>query len=253
MLWEKTYYVKEIMKKFGISRDTIKYYEKKGLIEPDRTENQYRVFDEYNVQKLKKILDYRDLGFTVDEIIDYNQAASAELRIGYLEDLRKRTEEKIRQLSFDLERINRLERLIGNDSRFHYGFNIDYNREFCIDCPNLEVDDRRKLFTRDALLLQMDQERNFAQVTECEVIRESFIMGERCKECKRKKWSYQKVYRRQVVFRGEEALKQTIQEAYFRGTELGYTLSDEILITKKVITTEEKESLIFDIFIPILP
>lgn len=131
-------------------------------------------------------MDYRDLGFTVDEIIDYNQAASAELRIGYLEDLRKRTEEKIRQLSFDLERINRLERLIGNDSRFHYGFNIDYNREFCIDCPNLEVDDQRKLFTRDALLLQMDQERNFAQVTECEVIRESFIMGERCKECKRK-------------------------------------------------------------------
>ena len=195
MLWEKTYYIKEIMKKFGISRDTIKYYEKKRLIEPDRTENQYRVFDEYNVQKLKKILDYRDLGFTVDEIIDYNQAASAELRIGYLEDLRKRTEEKIRQLSFDLERINRLERLIGNDSRFHYGFNIDYNREFCIDCPNLEVDDRRKLFTRDALLLQMDQERNFAQVTECEVIRESFIMEERCKECKRKKWSYQKVYR----------------------------------------------------------
>lgn len=61
------------------------------------------------------------------------------------------------------------------------------------------------------------------------------------------------MYRRQVVFRGEEALKQTIQEAYFRGTELGYTLSDEILITKKVITTEEKESLIFDIFIPILP
>ena len=65
LMEKKLYQVKDITELFGITRDTIKYYEKQGLITPERSDNGYRVFDTFNVEKLKKILDLRDLGFSV--------------------------------------------------------------------------------------------------------------------------------------------------------------------------------------------
>lgn len=60
--------IKEVEKLLSVSRSNIRYYEKEGLINPERKENNYRDYSESDVATLKKILILRKLGFTVDEI-----------------------------------------------------------------------------------------------------------------------------------------------------------------------------------------
>ena len=46
----------ELEKEIGLSKYTIRYYEKEELIQPKREENGYRDYDDETVQKLKIIL-----------------------------------------------------------------------------------------------------------------------------------------------------------------------------------------------------
>lgn len=55
----------------GFSRDTIRYYEKIGLIELPRTrrpDSNYKDYPEEMVHTLRAIRKYKDLGFTLEEI-----------------------------------------------------------------------------------------------------------------------------------------------------------------------------------------
>ncbi|MGL1958298.1 MAG: MerR family transcriptional regulator [Colwellia sp.] len=60
---------KEITEKTGLSRDTIRFYEKENLIpSPSRSSNGYRFYDEQVVTQLKMITRAKELGFTLKEI-----------------------------------------------------------------------------------------------------------------------------------------------------------------------------------------
>ena len=52
----------------GISRSNIRFYEKQGLFQPKRKENNYRDYSPADVAALKEIMIYRKMGFTVEEI-----------------------------------------------------------------------------------------------------------------------------------------------------------------------------------------
>lgn len=58
----------ELEKEIGLSKYTIWYYEKEGLIQPKREENGYRDYDDETVQKLKIIKFLRNLQISVDDI-----------------------------------------------------------------------------------------------------------------------------------------------------------------------------------------
>lgn len=60
--------IKEVENLLSVSRSNIRYYEKEGLIEPERGENNYRRYSESDVAMLKKIIILRKLGFSVEEI-----------------------------------------------------------------------------------------------------------------------------------------------------------------------------------------
>lgn len=64
-------FIGELSRRSGFSRDTIRYYEKIGLIEmPEelRTENNYKDYPNSILQLLKVIRKYKDLGLTLEEI-----------------------------------------------------------------------------------------------------------------------------------------------------------------------------------------
>ncbi len=74
--------IKKVEKLLNISRSNIRFYEKEGLINPSREDNNYRDYSEKDVAMLKKIIVLRKLGFTVDEIkklqsgnMDFSEAA----------------------------------------------------------------------------------------------------------------------------------------------------------------------------------
>lgn len=58
----------EVQKQTGLTRKAIEYYELQGLLEPQRDENGYRNYSDADVQKLKRISLYRQLGLNLSEI-----------------------------------------------------------------------------------------------------------------------------------------------------------------------------------------
>jgi DNA-binding transcriptional MerR regulator len=61
----------ELVEKSGLTKDTIRFYEKKGLISIDkksRRENNYKEYPSYVLEKLLLIKKLKDFGFTLNEI-----------------------------------------------------------------------------------------------------------------------------------------------------------------------------------------
>ena len=66
--------IHELSKQSGIHLETIRYYEKMGLIpEPKRLANGYRDYDEASLKQLKFIKTCRSLDFSLAEIKFFNE------------------------------------------------------------------------------------------------------------------------------------------------------------------------------------
>ncbi|MFJ8091080.1 MerR family transcriptional regulator [Lysinibacillus sp. NPDC095746] len=57
--------IKQFATKYNLSTDTVRYYEKEGLLHPHKQDNGYRVYDVTSEQTIKFILVLRQLGFTL--------------------------------------------------------------------------------------------------------------------------------------------------------------------------------------------
>ena len=63
--------VSRLAKKLGLSRTTILYYEKQGLLKPSLiAENGYRWYgeSEIEIERLKSIISYRSYGLSISDI-----------------------------------------------------------------------------------------------------------------------------------------------------------------------------------------
>ncbi len=60
--------VKEVEELLQITRANIRFYEKEGLLRPDRIENGYRTYSNEDVEQLKKIVLFRKLGISIPDI-----------------------------------------------------------------------------------------------------------------------------------------------------------------------------------------
>jgi len=87
----------------GVSIDTIRYYEQRGLLPPAaRTSSGYRQYTTDDVARLKFIIQAKALGFTLEEIsqlmsLRHNGRACAEIR-AVAEIKAAEIDERIRQL-----------------------------------------------------------------------------------------------------------------------------------------------------------
>lgn len=62
--------IKEVEQILEISRATVRFYEKEGLVNPSRGENGYRDYSNEDVEKLRKIVILRKIGMSVEDIND---------------------------------------------------------------------------------------------------------------------------------------------------------------------------------------
>lgn len=58
----------KVAKITGVSLDTMRFYEREGLINPSRTEAGYRLYDQKSLARLRFIKRAKGLGFTLREI-----------------------------------------------------------------------------------------------------------------------------------------------------------------------------------------
>lgn len=84
----KNYYkISEISKLYGIGPDSLRYYERLGILSPKRDTNQYRLYSLKDIYKLNLIRDLRKLNFSMAQIKDYldHQTVDNTLNILYEE------------------------------------------------------------------------------------------------------------------------------------------------------------------------
>ncbi|QKG85878.1 MerR family transcriptional regulator [Kroppenstedtia pulmonis] len=60
--------ISELSVKTGVSIRSLRYYEEKKLITPQRLENGYRKYDGSDIERVKTIQMFLDLGLSTDEI-----------------------------------------------------------------------------------------------------------------------------------------------------------------------------------------
>ncbi len=100
--------IKEVEKQLGISRSNIRFYEKEGLIAPERGENNYRHYSADDIAMLRKIVVLRKVGFTVEEI---RQMQNGELALPEAAARNvTRLEEEIQRLQGALQTVRDMER-----------------------------------------------------------------------------------------------------------------------------------------------
>jgi len=58
----------ELAKATGVSTDTLRHYERKGLLRPQRSDNGYREYPKHAVERVRMIRQALGVGFTLDEL-----------------------------------------------------------------------------------------------------------------------------------------------------------------------------------------
>lgn len=98
--------IKELENLLSVSRSNIRFYEKQGLFSPERKDNNYREYTEQDIKVLKKIIIFRKMGFTVEEIklIQNDELPFAEA----ITNAQQRIEDEIEQLNGSLKLIKQV-------------------------------------------------------------------------------------------------------------------------------------------------
>ena len=99
----------EIQKETGLTRKAIEYYEYKGLIHPQKSENGYRDYNIKDLEILKKVSIFRKLGMSISDIYQCISLGS--------DSLSSVLREKQHQLDLDEKRKVILEMIVRGESK----------------------------------------------------------------------------------------------------------------------------------------
>jgi MerR family Zn(II)-responsive transcriptional regulator of zntA len=95
----------------GTSTDTLRYYEREGLIEPaDRTESGYRLYDKDSERRVRFIRQAQHCGFTLTEIRDLLVLRNRDAAC--CGDVRKRAIEKKLQLEHKIKAMKSMSKAL---------------------------------------------------------------------------------------------------------------------------------------------
>lgn len=142
----KNYYkISEISKLYGIGPDSLRYYERLGILTPKRDTNKYRLYSLKDIYKLNLIRDLRKLNFSMTQIKDYLDNQTIDNTLDILHKEKNFVKAQLQELKEKEQIINdRIETLI--TSR-----NIEPE---CITIKSLP----RRLFVREKAYITQDEE-----------------------------------------------------------------------------------------------
>lgn len=104
------YKIGEVSKMLNISKEMIRYYEKKGALTPSRQlDNNYRTYNTMDIFLLMEIVRYQALDFGIKEISDLLSNHYMEKYANHLYEQYKKIDEEIRKKELLKERIKELE------------------------------------------------------------------------------------------------------------------------------------------------
>ncbi len=127
----------ELAKKVGVNIQTVRYYERRGLLIPtSRMESGYRLYDKEAVKRLEFIRYSKELGFTLKETEELLKLRVS--RAAKCGDVKQKAEDKIQEIDRKIKGLksmrNVLRKLI----------NTCQNRQSTEHCPILKTIDKRR-------------------------------------------------------------------------------------------------------------
>lgn len=106
----KTYSISELAREFDISPRSIRFYEEKGLIAPQRTAGNQRMYTKRDRARLKLILRGKRFGYSLDEIAEMIGMTTGEMEeIQQIEKSLAYGERKLKELRQRIEELEILE------------------------------------------------------------------------------------------------------------------------------------------------
>ncbi len=106
----------ELSAKTGLSRDTIRFYEKEGLIKlsrKQRRENNYKEYDETVLERLSLIKRIKNFGFTLNETAELISLIA--INAATCDEMRNRATQKVAVIDSKIADLSQLRRqLISN-------------------------------------------------------------------------------------------------------------------------------------------
>lgn len=129
----------EIVSKTGLTKDTIRFYEKKGLIKVQRSDSEWNNYKNYSLEILEQLLlikKAKGFGFTLNEIaeifnlIKRNQASC--------EVLSNKVKEKVNEIDKKIKELKSLKKMILN--KMGYSSNCNQKIEKPSNCKGIEIE-----------------------------------------------------------------------------------------------------------------
>ncbi|NWO07032.1 MAG: Zn(2+)-responsive transcriptional regulator [Alteromonadaceae bacterium] len=105
----------QLVERFGVSVDTIRFYEKKGLLQPSARSNAgYRLYSEADSERLDFILRSKSMGFSLGQIKELLQIEDNRAR-WRCEDVKDKVQQKMTDIEQQIKQLkvfyNSLEKL----------------------------------------------------------------------------------------------------------------------------------------------
>lgn len=108
----KTMKIGEVAKLSGTGIETIRFYEREGLLlEPERRPSGYRQYDESTVERLEYIRRAKELGFTLAEIRELMELSFVSQTC--CDHIRQRAETKITDIETKIRSLQQMKRSLG--------------------------------------------------------------------------------------------------------------------------------------------
>jgi MerR family mercuric resistance operon transcriptional regulator len=102
--------VGEVAARAGVHRETLRYYERRGLIAPPpRRSSGYRQYPPETVERVRLIKWAQGLGFTLREIVELSRIPRDHVR-GRAQHVRSRARAKIREIDEKTRRLSAVKR-----------------------------------------------------------------------------------------------------------------------------------------------
>lgn len=102
----KKYYTRDLLNFLGVSRDALRFYEEKGLLNPQKnSENNYRNYDVFDIYNLMIINFYKKRGMTINQIQELLQKSDAQYVQSVLESKKKELVKMIYDAQCMLEKL----------------------------------------------------------------------------------------------------------------------------------------------------
>ncbi len=104
---EKSYKISEVSKETGLSADTLRYYEKAGLLKNiNRTASGIRLYNDADLSRLRFIQRAKTMNFSLDEISKLLQMRENPARVK--KNVRQLTQNKLDEVEQHLKTLNTL-------------------------------------------------------------------------------------------------------------------------------------------------